>query len=82
MLHFDEVMTQKASKISLEDKVIELQRKYDPKIADLYACLQTAKAERDQQAANFDKFVNVVNAQIYESVSKICKRSLTKQSSA
>ncbi len=36
VLRFDEVLTQKASKITLEDKILEIQRKYDPKISDLY----------------------------------------------
>jgi len=48
VLRFDEVMTQKASKVSLEEKFLELEKKYDPKLADVYSCLQIAQAERDQ----------------------------------
>jgi hypothetical protein len=61
VLRFDEVLTQKASKITLEDKILEVQKKYDPKISDIYQNLAAAQAERDQYVAGFEKFTKLVN---------------------
>jgi hypothetical protein len=54
-------LTQKASKISLEDKLLQVQQKYDPKITDIYHSLASAQAERDQYVAGFEKFTKLVN---------------------
>lgn len=82
MLRFDEVMTQKASKISVEDRILDVQRKYDPKIADVYHNLEMARAEREEYVAGFDKFVKLVNDRIYDAVNKVSKRMNVKSSAS
>lgn len=82
MLRFDEVMTQKASKISVEDRILDVQRKYDPKIADVYHNLEIARVEREEYVAGFDKFVKLVNDRIYDAVNKVSKRMNVKSSAS
>jgi hypothetical protein len=63
---FDEVLIQKASKVSLEESCKAIRDKYDTQFAKYDQRLVEDARQRDLYVASFNQFSSVIESKIYE----------------
>lgn len=70
---FDEVLIQKASKVSLEETNKAIRDKYDTQFERYDRRLIEDARQRDLYVASFNNFSTVIESKIYEQVKKVVK---------
>lgn len=57
---FDEVMTQKASKISLEEQILKVHKLYEPQFKNVDKMMLEAEIQRQNYLASFNSFSEII----------------------
>lgn len=70
---FDEVMTQKANKIQVDELFKEFKIQNDVKIQGVKDMLTEAQKERNKYTASFNQFAHLLQDQVYSSVKAVMK---------
>jgi len=73
---FDEVILNKASKITLDERIRQLEAKYDPIMVQLSQSLVEAEEERCRINNGFNTFTDLVSNKINESVRRTINQRL------
>jgi hypothetical protein len=73
---FDEVILEKASKISLEERIRHLEARYDPVMVQLSKSFAEAEEERRRINNGFNTFTELVSNKINESVRRTINQRL------